>query len=215
MSDFLPTANLGLAWSAYLLMTASPGPSNMAIMGIAMSTGRRDALVFASGVICGSFFWGLTAALGLSAVLLRYAQAMDTLKFLGGLYLLWLALKSARSAWRPSRAAGATTTSDSPQLRLYLRGLALHLTNPKAILSWLSVVAVGLPSAALPAAALAVVGSCLALGAIVFGGYAIAFSMPAARRMYMAMRRSIESIFALVFCYAGLRLIISRIGSAT
>lgn len=217
MNALIPFANLGLAWSAYLLMTASPGPSNMAIMGIAMNTGRRDALVFASGVMSGSCFWGLMAALGLSTVLMRYAHAMDLLKILGGLYLLWLGFKSARSAWRSAAPASAPTTGGTPGTRsaarrLYLRGLGLHLTNPKAILSWLSVVAVGLPPGAQPAAALAVVGSCLVLGVCVFGGYAIAFSSPTARRTYMAARRPIESLFALVFGYAGLRLMLSRIG---
>ena len=63
------SANVLLAYSAYFVGTASPGPSNLAIMGIAMNAGRRAALVFALGVISGSFFWALLASLGLSAVL--------------------------------------------------------------------------------------------------------------------------------------------------
>jgi threonine efflux protein len=209
VNDFIPAANLGLAWSAYLLMTASPGPSNLSIMGIAMTTGRRDALVFASGVISGSCFWGLLAALGLSTVLMRYAHAMDLLRFLGGLYLLWLAFKSARSAWRRAVPAAANT-SNRTRRHLYLHGLGLHLTNPKAVLSWLSVVAVGLPPGAPPVDALVVVGSCLVLGVCVFGGYAIGFSSSNARRGYLAARRPIESLLALVFGFAGLRLMLAR-----
>ncbi|MFT7401631.1 MAG: threonine efflux protein [Hydrogenophaga sp.] len=102
MSELLPSvalgANLWLAWSAYLLMTASPGPSNMAIMGVAMTTGRRDALTLAAGVLRGSCLWGLAAALGLSTLLMGYAHAMGVLKILGGLYLLRLSFQSARSA---------------------------------------------------------------------------------------------------------------------
>ena len=206
-------ANLWLAWSAYLLMTASPGPSNMAIMGIAMSTGRRDALTFAAGVMCGSCFWGLAAAWGLSALLMGCAQAMGVLKVLGGVYLLWLGVKSARSALRPRAPAVSPAPVNTPATsagRLYMRGLGMHLTNPKAILSWLSVVAVGLPTGSTPTAASTVVASCLALGVCVFGGYAIAFSLPAVRRVYLTARRPIECVFALVFGYAGLRLMLSR-----
>ena len=217
MSELLPSvalgANLWLAWSAYLLMAASPGPSNMAIMGVAMTTGRRDALTLAGGVLCGSCLWGLAAALGLSTLLMGHAHAMGVLKVLGGLYLLWLGFKSARSAWRPSAPADSPAAVAAPTTSarcLYGRGLGLHLTNPKAILSWLSVVAVGLPTGATPGAALTVVASCLVLGACVFGGYAMAFSSPAARRLYAAARRPIECAFALVFGCAGLRLMLTR-----
>lgn len=211
-------ANLWLAWSAHLLMTASPGPSNMAIMGIAMTSGRRDALTFAAGVMCGSCFWGVMAALGLSTLLMGYAHAMGVLKVLGGLYLLWLGFKSARSAWRPTpaaptpamEAAEAHRAQPPSAQRLYLHGLGMHLTNPKAILSWLSVVAVGLPAGATPSAAMTVVATCLGTAVCVFSGYAIAFSSPLARRVYAAARRPIETLFALVFGYAGLRLMLSR-----
>ena len=211
MNDLWPNSHLWLAWSAYLLMTASPGPSNMATMGIAMTTGRRDALTFAAGVMCGSCFWGVTAAMGLSTLLLQYAHGMTVLKLLGGLYLLWLGIKSARSAWHSSPLALATqsATASTPR-QLYLRGLGLHLTNPKAILSWFSVVAVSLTPGAAPTSAMVVVASCVGLGVCVFGGYAIAFSSPVARRAYTAARRPIESIFALMFGYAGLRLMLSR-----
>lgn len=209
MIDLVSTAHLGLACSAYLLMTASPGPSNMALMGIAMTHNRRDALVFASGVMSGSCVWGLMAAMGLSTALMRYAHAMNLLKLLGGLYLLWLAFKSGRSAWR--RTVPSENEAANPVRRnLYLRGLGLHLTNPKATLSWLSVVAVGLPPGAPPAGAVVVVGSCVVLGICVFGGYAMAFSMPGARRVYLSARRPIEGLFAGVFGYAGLRLMLWR-----
>ena len=42
---------------------------------------------------------------------------------------------------------GAEATPQSLR-KLYMRGLSLHLTNPKAILTWLSIVSIGLPRAA-------------------------------------------------------------------
>lgn len=185
----------------------------MAIMGVAMTTGRRDAPTLAAGVLCGSRLWSLAAALGLSTLLMGYIHAMGVLKVLGSLYLLRLGFKSARSAWRPSAPAASPAAVATPTTSarcLYGRGLSLHLTNPKAVLSWLSVVAVGLPMGATPGTALTVVASCLVLGACVFGSYAMAFSPPAARRLYTAARRHIECVFALVFGCAGLRLMLTR-----
>src|SRR5258706_9313722 len=92
------TANVLFAWSAYLVGTASPGPSNLAIMSIATSTGRKAAFAFAAGVVSGSFFWAVLAALGLSAVLVAFSGFLVMVKIFGGLYLLWLAFKSGRSA---------------------------------------------------------------------------------------------------------------------
>lgn len=70
-SPFL-TADVLIAYSAYFVGTASPGPSNLAIMSLAMSAGRRSALTFALGVVSGSFFWALLASLGLSGMLATY-----------------------------------------------------------------------------------------------------------------------------------------------
>lgn len=92
------SANLVLACTAYLIGVASPGPSNLAIMGTAMGNGRKQALALAGGVICGSLLWGTLAAFGLASLLRSYSQALVFIKIAGGLYLLWLAWKAARAA---------------------------------------------------------------------------------------------------------------------
>ncbi|MCY1269883.1 hypothetical protein D9M70_183950 [compost metagenome] len=48
--------HLLLVFTAYIVGAASPGPSNMRIMGVAMNQGRRPALLLAAGVVSGSFF---------------------------------------------------------------------------------------------------------------------------------------------------------------
>src|SRR5262245_54242891 len=92
------SANLLLAYTAYLVGTASPGPSNLAIMSTAAHHGRKAALAFALGVISGSMFWATVAALGVSAALVAWSQFVIAVKIFGGLYLLWLAFKSGRTA---------------------------------------------------------------------------------------------------------------------
>jgi len=90
--------HLLLVYTAYIIAAASPGPSNMRIMGTAMRQGRNAALLLAAGVVTGSVFWGVMAATGISAILARYAHALIVLKILGGVYLLFLAVKAARRA---------------------------------------------------------------------------------------------------------------------
>lgn len=196
---------------AYLLGTASPGPSNMAIMAVAMRQGRLPALMLAAGVITGSLCWALLVATGLSSLLLLYAQAIVVIKIAGGGYLLLLAWKAARSALRRGEPQGAGGESMMlPKGALYRRGLLLHLGNPKAILVWTAIMSLGLHPGAAPSVLPAIVGGCALLGIIVFSSYALLFSTRAMSRGYQKCRRIIEGVFALFFTAAGLKLLLSR-----
>lgn len=210
------SAQLLLACTVYLVGTASPGPSNLAIMSLAMGSGRRAALTFACGVLSGSFFWATLATLGLAAVLAACSTLLIGIKIAGGLYLLWLALKSARAALTRDAqgpAASASTAQPYSGRQLYLRGLMLHLTNPKAVLVWLSIVSLtvsGQPSHAGPAHPAVLVASCLTIGVAVFCSYAVLFSTASARRIYVAIRRWFEASLAIAFGAAGVKLLLSK-----
>lgn len=198
--------HLAMVYAVYIFGTASPGPSNMTIMAVAMQYGRRPALTLAAGVMTGSLSWAALAATGLSAILATYADALLAIKICGGLYLLYLAWKSGRAALqakdRPAIAA--------PSGALYRRGFLMHITNPKAIMSWLAVMSLGLqpdsPAFILPA----ILAGCATLGTLIFGGYAVLFSTAPMARAYRKARRWIEGSLACMFSYAGLRLLLSR-----
>ena len=204
-------AQLALAWTTYFINASSPGPSNMAIMGMAMNAGRRPALVLGSGILTGSWVWGILAALGISQVLAHFSGALVVMKVLCGIYLLWLAVKSARVACQARPTMGAVGAQPANDRSLYLRGLGMHLTNPKAVLAWVSTVTVGIPAGASPHLAWLVVGGCMAMGVCIFSAYALAFSTAVARRTYAASRRWMEGLLALVFGVAGLQLLRSSI----
>jgi threonine/homoserine/homoserine lactone efflux protein len=204
------TVDLLLAYTAYFIGTASPGPSNLAILSIAANHGRKAALVFALGVISGSMFWAVVASLGVSAALVAWSQFIIAAKIFGGLYLLWLAFKSGRTA--------LATVDDGTSLKaqrmqtltsFYARGALLHLTNPKAILVWVSIVT--LSSSSSVSTHGAVIPGCAVIGCLVFGGYALLFSTDSARRLYARTRRAMEGCLAIVFGIAGIRLLASRV----
>jgi threonine/homoserine/homoserine lactone efflux protein len=203
------SANLLLAYTAYFVGVASPGPSNLAIMSIAANHGRKAALVFALGVISGSMFWATVAALGVSAALIAWSQFIIAVKIFGGLYLLWLAFKSGRSALATAVASPLKAQRIPPLTSFYTRGALLHLTNPKAILVWVSIVALSSNSSG--SAHGAVIPGCAVIGCLVFGGYAVLFSMDSARRMYVRTRRAMEGCLAIVFGIVGVRLLASRV----
>lgn len=201
-----------LVFVTYIMGAASPGPSNMRIMSVAMHQGRRPALMLAAGVISGSFFWGSMAATGVSAVIVQYAEALIVLKVIGGAYLLFLASKACRSALT-SNERFANELSSAPKTsgwKLYQRGLLMHLTNPKAILSWIATMTLGLGPGATTSTVAIILAGCAVLSVTIFGGYAVVFSTAPMVRAYQKARRWIEGALAMVFAGAGLRLLFGR-----
>ena len=141
--------NLSLILGAALIAMASPGPANLAIAGTSMTHGRKHGLALASGITTGSLIWSTTAALGMGTVMMANAWLFETLRYAGAAYLFYLAIKSACSAMRPTLEDHAALPGTRSGLyRTYLKGLAIHLTNPKAILFLGSIYALGLPKEA-------------------------------------------------------------------
>ncbi len=203
---------LSLVFLTYVVATASPGPATLAIAGTAMRSGRRAALIMAMGVICGSQTWAMLAAFGLSALLLKFTGMLTLLKIVGGLYLIWLAMKSLRSALQPVKQPDFTAQLPSMSSRgFFLRGYALHMTNPKAVIAWTAIIALGVQQDTPPWMVFTIVAGCGLLGISIFCGYAIAFSMPRVVSIYSNMRRPIEGVLATLFGFAGVQLMRSDV----
>lgn len=202
--------DLPLILGAGLIGVASPGPSTLAIAGTSMETGRRRGLALAAGITCGSLTWSIAAALGLGAVMLANAWVFEVLRWAGAGYLAWLAIRSARSALRPGRAATRAVRAGSTA-RVVLRGFALHVTNPKAILFFGALYSLGVPAEA-SASELAVVVAAVGLqSALVFHFYAWLFSNPVATGVYLRLRRWFEGAFAIAFGAASLAVLTARL----
>jgi threonine/homoserine/homoserine lactone efflux protein len=209
--SFLLPENLLLMFSIYFVGTASPGPSNMSIMALAIQRGRASALVLAAGVITGSIIWGLLVGFGLATALLLWANVLVVLKLIGGLYLLWLAYKASRSALSKNPSTNQLANSfGNSNTQLYLRGVAMHLTNPKAIFSWAATISVGLPNAPSTYDILTGLFGCFALGVMVFFGYAVVFSTKIVQSIFMKTRRWFEGVLAVIYGYAGIRLLLLK-----
>lgn len=208
-SIYLP--GILLAYSAFLLAIASPGPNILAVIGTAMGVGRGSGVALALGVAAGSFTWAVLTAVGLSALLAAYASALVVIKIFGGLYLLWLAYKSLRSAMSahdvdPRALAGGRRAP----LGYFLRGYAIQMTNPKAALAWIAIISLGLTDGAPLWVGAAIVLGTFALSVAIHVVYALAFSTPAMVRAYGRARRWIQAALGGFFAFAGLRLLTSR-----
>ncbi|MDA9207415.1 LysE family translocator [Octadecabacter sp.] len=209
ISIYLP--GILLAYSAFLLAIASPGPNILAVIGTSMSVGRPSGMSLAMGVAAGSFTWALLTVFGLSALLATYASALLAIKIFGGLYLLWLAYKSFKSAASKhdidaTELAGGRRTP----FGYFKRGYIIQMTNPKAALAWIAIISLGLKDGAPLWVGAAIVLGTFILSICIHLMYAIAFSTPAMVRLYSKSRRAIQGVLGTFFAFAGLRLLTSR-----
>lgn len=195
--------NLVPIFAAFFVVTVSPGPANIALATVAMSSGRRNGLAFGLGLTAGLAFWGIIAATGLGVILQASQYALLILKVSGGCYLLWLACQSAISASTPMD----NTTNSKKEGRWFYRGLLLNLSNPKAVVAWIAALSMGLGSGDSTMHIAVATYFCMVLGLANYIGYALAFSYSSVMSGYQRIRRWIDGIVAGLFALAGFSLI--------
>jgi len=177
-----------------------------------MAAGRRSALAFAIGILAGSAMWGIAAALGLSAIMLTHAWLFDVVRYAGAAYLGWLAFRALRSALTSDAAAKLGTPFTGSAKALFLKGAAIHVTNPKAVLGWGSIFAIVAPADATPALLFGYYGLLYAGSILVFLSYALLFSSARVVAAYAKARRGFDLAFAGVFGVASYKILTARLG---
>jgi len=212
MQDFaIYLPGILLAYSAFLLGIATPGPNVLAVMGTSMRVGRPSGIALALGVAAGSFTWAMLTLAGLSALLSTYAQALIVIKIFGGLYLLWLALKAFRSAMSKHDIEAKEAASGRRTLSGYaIQGYIIMMTNPKAALAWVAIVSLGLQDGAPAWVGVVIVVGTSVMSTVIHTLYAVAFSTQVMVRAYAKTRRTMQAVLGMFFAFAGIKLLISR-----
>lgn len=200
---------LAIVWIGWVLAGASPGPATLGIAATSMSEGRQQGLAFAAGILAGGAFWGIAAALGMGALMLTYGWLFLVVKYAGAAYLLYLACKSLKSALSTRSLAAGTVVAGS-RWGAFRKGALVHLTNPKAILSWGAVFSIVLPPSAPTSQIIGMFAFLYSGGFLVFIGYAYLFSTPQAVEIYRNARRWFEFAFAALFGAAGMKILTVR-----
>ena len=197
---------------AAVIAIASPGPATLAISGMSMSQGRGHGLLLAAGVLTGSFFWSFSAAFGMGALMYANAWLLEAFRYFGACYLIYLAYKSVCSALSVKQ----TEVADNSTLGFkaaYLRGLLIHLSNPKAVLFFGSLYSLGVPNEVNAIGLLKVIFTVGLISSCIFIGYALLFSNSKVRELYVKSRRVFESVFAVFFGIAGVKILASKLDS--
>lgn len=162
----MPETSKLLAFALLSLgMALTPGPNMIYLISRSLSQGRAAGFISLGGVALGFVFYMLSAALGITALLMAVPFAYDALRLGGAAYLLYLAWQVLKPGGQ-SPFALRELPQDSPR-KLFAMGFITNVLNPKIAIMYLSL----LPQFISPAK-----GHVLAQS-LVLGGVQIAFSI--------------------------------------
>jgi threonine/homoserine/homoserine lactone efflux protein len=130
-----PVDALLLFFSTSILLALAPGPDNLFVLVQAAQRGKLAGLAVTLGLCTGLLVHTAAVALGLAAVVKASALAFNLLKYIGAVYLLYLA---AEVFWGGSDNGGGPRAVDLPLARLYRRGIIMNVTNPKVSIFFLA-----------------------------------------------------------------------------
>ena len=128
-------SSLGFSFVA-LMMVLSPGPNMIYLISRSICQGKKAGFISLLGIGFGFLFYMLLSAFGIAAVLFAIPHVYDTIRFLGAVYLLYL-------AWNAVKPNGHSLFQvrdlpDDSNLKLFSMGFLTNLLNPKIAVMYLS-----------------------------------------------------------------------------
>ena len=128
-----------------LMGSAVPGPDILYITRTTLDRKLIAGWIAASGVLFASLFYLSAAGLGLGVVGQNpYFQLF--IGVFGSMYLLWI----AKSIWNETLHMDNKRDKDGRRLHIFFKGMAVHLSNPKAIIFFSVILAPFLSKGNLP-----------------------------------------------------------------
>ena len=163
-------------WLAFLgaaiAISISPGAGAILTMATGLAHGVRRTYWSIIGLEIGLMVQLALVAVGLGAALANSVLAFNVIKWLGVVYLIYLAVRQWRTATF-DLTAQLGRSADSRPVPMLLRGCLVNITNPKGLVFLLAVLPqFVVPSAPLLSQYLIIGVTMVAVDLVVMGGYA-------------------------------------------
>lgn len=121
----------------YMLSAATPGPSMAALMARVVARGLKGSPAFIAGFVLGDLIWYILAATGLVMIATALGPLFSIIKYIGAVYLLYLAYRIWYSSADASLADDEANLSENP-VRLFFGATAITLGNPNVIVFFMA-----------------------------------------------------------------------------
>jgi threonine/homoserine/homoserine lactone efflux protein len=124
---------LALYLAACLMLAVTPGPGIFYVAARTLAGGRAEGMASSLGTGLGGMVHVLAGGLGVSAVVLASAELFTALKLVGAAYLVWLGVRTIRSARRDTSTSldGGAGAPRVGVRRAFREGLLVKALNPK------------------------------------------------------------------------------------
>lgn len=124
-----------------ILIIIMPGPGFALVTKNTISHGREGGIKTVLGTLSGMMIHTVMATLGLSAILMKSAMLFTVIKYAGAIYLIFLAVKSIKSAL--SKKENISVTMDvkvkvTGTVKSFRQGFITAILNPKTTVFFLS-----------------------------------------------------------------------------
>jgi threonine/homoserine/homoserine lactone efflux protein len=114
--------------AAALVVAVTPGPGIFYVAARTLAAGRGEGITSSFGTGLGGLVHVVAGAVGVSALVMASAEAFAVLKLAGAAYLIWLGIKTFRTA---GQATVTGETGRSGWRRAFREGVIVEALNPK------------------------------------------------------------------------------------
>lgn len=195
--------------SIHLAVVMTPGANFLTVMQSALAYSRRTGLFTVGGVVTGSGVYITAGIIGFAAVISKSPLIYNLIRLVGAVYFAYMGYQLLRRASRlPGTAVVATAGADISRGKAYRNGFLSAISNPAAVLYFLSVFTTVLPISSTWSDK---VLAGLLLSTITFTWYSIVafmFSNARVRNLYSRAELWMNRIFGVGWLLLALKLLI-------
>jgi threonine/homoserine/homoserine lactone efflux protein len=192
-----------------LVVVIAPGPGMLFVISRGLAGGRKAGVVAAFGTSVGIAVHIIAAALGLSLIIYASEVGFKIMKWVGGIYLVFLAWKTF------TQRDGLTAKNggcDASCRFTFWQGVLVNALNPKVALFFMAFIPqfVNPASGSVPAQTTALGTVFMGFTVIIFVAYGLCAAM--IRRGVLErprVHRAIDRLMGSLFVYLGIRLALS------
>ena len=123
-----------------IALIIKPGPDLTCTIATALADGKARATTLMFGLIAGCWLWILLLTAGVASFFTAHPTTMTVIQIIGAAYIAYLAYGAFADAFRSFLASSpdALRPATARGLRLFLRGIAMSMSNPLTILFFLA-----------------------------------------------------------------------------
>jgi threonine/homoserine/homoserine lactone efflux protein len=207
MNFLLALASLTGVW---FLVVIIPGPNFVVVSQSAMSNSRNSGLRIALGVSTGASVWATASLLGLSLVFEHAGWLYDSIRVIGGMYLLYMGVKTIWAVFSSSSTPLNVKKCSGTEISVFQRGLFTSFSNPKTAAFFGSLFVAAFPAHAPVWVYVGTIGMVFCVSFLWYSVVACFFSIAMVQDIYHKLKRGFDIITGSLLSLLGIRVAFSK-----